>query len=61
MKVKELNESLESIIKMGLGDLEVVIFEKLFRDEPPYHTTVENISHSYATWDNNKEVVVLLP
>lgn len=60
MKVNKLLEELQRLCNKGYGDSEVAIFEQMFAFEKPYHTTVENIEIAKASWDKNKDIVLLI-
>ena len=60
MKVNDLIKELQRIKDNGKGENQVVIWATdMFNKE--HHTTVEETSVARATWDKNKEVIVLLP
>lgn len=60
MTVDKLIERLQILSNRGYGKNQVVVFEQLFTSSNPYHTTVEDIIHQKATYDQSKEVIVLL-
>ena len=59
MDLEKFIEELLILKAKGYGKNKVVMYENLF-GEKPYHTTIENIRIQKATFDKEKDVIVMI-